>query len=103
MISADTRHDIVVARAVTYTLSGVVFEVTPSGQAPVEDVDVYCDSCGSADGHTSTHSDAKGFYSFSWAHNGITPLLVGKEGYLALTTTPTVNGDTRFDIEVRRR
>lgn len=99
---------------VTYTLSGVVFEITPTGRVPVEDVELYCDSCGSPVGHTSTFTDADGFYSFSWAHNGVHPLLVWKAGYDVLDPTrtladgrafrnATVNGDTRFDIEILRR
>jgi hypothetical protein len=103
LLSGDTRLDILVDRVVTYTLSGVVFEMTPSGRTPVGDVGLYCDSCGSPDGHTSTRSDSSGFYSFSWAHNGITLLLVGKDGYVAISATATVNGDTRLDIEVTRR
>lgn len=81
---------------------------------PVEGVQLYCDSCGSPDGHTFTSTDANGFYSFSWARNGVHPLLVWKDGYVVVDPTgmlsdgtgvknATVNGDTRFDIEVVRR
>ena len=42
-ISGDTQLDIVVGRVVTYILSGVVYEVTATGPAPVEGVNVYCD------------------------------------------------------------
>ena len=45
-ISGDTRLDIRIVRRVPYTLSGVAYEVTPTGSSPVEDVSVYCDSCG---------------------------------------------------------
>jgi hypothetical protein len=98
----------------TYTLSGVVSELTPAGQVPVQDVRLYCDSCGSPVGHTFTSSDVNGFYSFSWAQNGVHPLLVWKEGYDVIDPTrtladgravknATVNGDTRFDIQMVRR
>jgi hypothetical protein len=55
------------------TLYGVVFELTPTGQMPLADTQVYCDACGEF-GHTSAFTDANGFYS-----------------------------DTRFDIQLVRR
>jgi len=95
----------------TYTLSGVVTEMSAEGPKPVADVEVYCDSCGSPVGHTFAYPDAQGLYSFSWAANGVHPLLVRKAGYGVTdptTTYPdgtgvrnvTVNGDTRFDIQM---
>jgi hypothetical protein len=98
----------------TYTLSGTVFEVTPAGRIPVEGVEVYCDSCGSPDGHTFVHTDAEGFYSLAWTQNGIRPLLVRKAGYAVRNPTrtfpdgtggtdPLVNGDTKYDFELVRR
>jgi hypothetical protein len=110
-ISGDTRLDIAMVRVVSYTLSGIAFEVTPSGQSPLEGVEVYCDGCGSPEGHTFVNTDKDGFYSFSWAFNGATPLLVRKAGYDVLDTVgsfpgqvvATVKGDTRFDIKLVRR
>lgn len=103
-----------VSGAVTYILSGLIFEMTASGRRPVEAVELYCDSCGSPVGHTFTASDARGRYQFAWSTDGRHPLLVWKDGYaLANSTgsygrevayvTATVNGDTQFDIEVVRR
>ena len=95
-----------------YILSGVVFEMTPSGRAPLAGVEVYCDSCGSPDGHTFVYTDANGFYSLAWAYNGRHPLFVTKTGYQidnpALLDgigriTATVRGDTRFDIQLAKR
>ena len=97
-----------------YTLSGVVSELTAAGKVPAEGVRLYCDSCGSPDGHTFTSSDANGFYSFSWAQNGLHPLLVWKDGYDVIdpagrladgtaVKNATVDGDTRFDIQIVRR
>lgn len=95
------------------TLSGVVFEVTSAGNAPVESVQVYCDACGL--GHASTYTDGNGAYSFTDVQTAVYPLLVAKQGYdLAKPTGPAgggwlgsinvqVNGDTRFDIELVRR
>lgn len=98
----------------TYTLSGVVSELTAAGKVPAEGVQLYCDSCGSPVGHTFTSSDADGFYSFSWAQNGVHPLFVWKDGYDVIDPTDrladgtavksaTVDGNTRFDIQIVRR
>jgi Carboxypeptidase regulatory-like domain len=110
-ISSDTRLDIQLERIVSYTLSGMVFGVTPTGRVPIVGVELYCDSCGSPEGHTFVYSDADGLYSFSWAFNGVTPLFVTKPGYAIVDPTGTsidrlgrlnitVNGDTRFDIQL---
>jgi hypothetical protein len=95
----------------TYTLSGVVSELTSAGTMPAAGVQLYCDSCGSPDGHTFTTSDPNGFYSFSWTRNGVHPLLVWKDGYAVIDPSGTrsngvavtVDGDTRFDIQIVRR
>jgi hypothetical protein len=108
-ISGHTQLDIELP---TYTLSGVVFEGTPTGTAPIEGVEVYCDGCGSPYGHTSSNTDENGLYSFSYTYSGTNPLLIRKAGYgdppgQALGPIPgwlrrqvMVNGDTRFDIEL---
>jgi hypothetical protein len=103
-ISADTRLDITVVRVPTYTLSGVVFEVTPAGRVPIAEVSVYCDSCGSPSGHTFVTTDARGFYSFDWTANGSVSLIVEKSGFrLPGGSIATVNGNTQFDIELVRQ
>lgn len=114
-ISGDMRLDIQLERIVGYyTLSGMVYEVTPSGRVPIGGVELYCDSCGSPEGHTFVHTDADGLYSFSWAFNGVTPLFVTKPGYAIVDPTGTsidgfgrlnitVSGDTRFDIQLAPR
>jgi hypothetical protein len=111
-ISGDTRLDIELP---TYTLSGVVFERTPTGTEPIEGVEVYCDGCGAPDGHTSAITDAHGFYSLAYTYSGTNPLLIRRNGYGDppgqppgtvrgyLSRQPMVNGDTRFDIELVRR
>jgi hypothetical protein len=101
------------APAPTYTLSGVVFEMTATGRTPIQEVSVYCDSCGDPLGHTFSDTDANGFYSFSWTANGRTALIVRKDGYRLAGDLPAgpvdgwivaaVDGDTRFDIELVRR
>jgi hypothetical protein len=96
----------------TYSLSGVVFEANAAARVPIEGVEVYCDSCGSPDGHTFVYTDANGFYRLEWAANGVHPLFVTKESYRHPNGAPlddhgriraTVNGDTRFDVELVRR
>jgi hypothetical protein len=106
-IAGDTTLDIEVERIVSYTLSGVVFELGEAGRVPIAGVELYCDNCGSPQGHTFAYTDANGFYSFSWTFNGSTPLFVTKPGYAIVGPTDalgrvhvTVNGDTRFDIQL---
>lgn len=112
-MDGDVQLELRLERVVTYTLSGVVFEITPAGQVPIEGVEVYCDSCGSPDGHTFVYTDANGFYSLSWTLNGVHPLFVRKVGYEIFDPTgklrdalgrigATVRGDTRFDIQLAR-
>ena len=102
VISGDTRLDLQITQRLPYTLSGVVFEMTATGPARVEGVDIYCDACGQF-GHTWLTTDGNGFYSFSGVYNGLTPLLVRKEGYVAGRRDATVSGDTRFDIQIVRQ
>jgi len=112
-LDGDMRFDIQIVRHGGYTLSGVVSEVTSTGLMPVEQVQVYCDSCG-PQGHTFAYTDAEGFYSFSEVQVGGHQLQVTKEGFRLLDlsgTFPggtefknaTVNGDTRFDLRLVRR
>lgn len=114
VITADAQLDVRISPVSTYILSGVVFEITPSGRVVVEDVHLYCDSCGSPVGHTFTSSDAEGHYSFAWSMNGVHQIQVWKDGYALMRPDGTygklteyvnakVNGDTQVDIEVVRR
>ena len=105
------------------SLSGIVIEMTATGDRPIKDVSVYCDACGAV-GHTWSYTDSSGRYSFSgdlgqrggvWLPAGAKiPLLVKKEGYAVVGAETTfadgtgsrnviVNGDTRFDILLVRR
>jgi Carboxypeptidase regulatory-like domain len=111
-MTGDTQLDIRLDRMASYTLSGVVFEITEAGRVPLKGVEVYCDSCGSPDGHTFVQTDANGFYSLAWAINGVHPLFVTKPGYEIVDRAlldglgrirATVDGDTRFDVELVRQ
>jgi len=107
-IGGDTQVDVHISRLPAFTLSGIVYETTPAGRVSVPEVEVYCDSCGSPDGHTFATTDSDGAYRFEWSMNGATPLYVRKAGYRLAAGTgaqviATVNGDTRFDIELVRQ
>jgi hypothetical protein len=89
--------------------------MTPTGNAPVEGVMLYCDTCGPV-GHSDRITDGAGAYSFEEVANG-RPLLMlsSKPGYNLFrpdATGPagwmggiiaTVRGDTRFDIQLVRQ
>lgn len=103
------------------TLSGVVYEETPSGRLPIPHASVYCEPCDEGT-HAFATTDDSGFYSFTgvWTDAGHFPtrILVSKDGYTdpAGLPVPTpgnpsgpgwrevvVTGDTRFDMELVRR
>lgn len=101
-------------RSAPNTLSGIVYESTAAGPVAISGVEVYCDGCGSPDGHTFANTGSDGRYSFSWTYDGLVPLLVRKDGYAVVgasqtfpdgtgTRVATVNGDTQFDIQLSRR
>jgi len=108
------------------SLSGVVYESTPTGRVPIPGARVYCELCGT-ETHTFTTADASGFYIFPgdlasgggvWLSGRPTPVFVENRGYRDPTGLPPfpgvcppgfscrevlINGDTRFDIELVRR
>ena len=106
------------------TLTGFVFESTPTGRRPLDGVDV-----ANGEGNYAT-TDANGFYSIRplwvcpcpaqpWVGPGTTFLWVTRDGYTDPPGTPDsvfgpalgragtrdvrIDGDTRFDIELVRR
>jgi len=113
-MTSDMKLDIYLERIESHVLSGVVFEITEAGRVPIEGVELYCDSCGSPDGHTFVNTNADGFYSLEWTMNGVHPLFVRKAGYEIFDPTgtlrdpygrisATVRGDTVFDVQLVRR
>lgn len=107
------------------SLSGVVYELTPTGRTPIAGALVYCEPCGEAT-HTFATADENGFYHFSgdlargggvWVAAGVpTPIAVGPyntafkdpPGLPAVRHGPgwrevLIDGDTSFDIELVRR
>jgi len=98
-IDGDTRLDVQVAYRSTFTLSGVVSEVTPNGLAPVEGVKVY-DSYF----HAETTTDTNGVYRFEGPFGGLSDSFgFTKEGYQTATRDVTINGNTRLDVQLARR
>ena len=112
-MTGDTELDIRLERIESYVLSGVVFEITDAGRVPLEGVELYCDSCGSPDGHTYVYTSADGFYSLEWTANGVHPLFVTKAGYEIFDPngmrdaigriSATVRGNTTLDVQLVRR
>ena len=118
-----------VADVTNVTLSGVVYEMTPTGRVPIEGVRVtdYFHVYPAPNGVTDSH----GFFSFRpvwvcpcswapWVDAGITSIWVDKDGYQLPAGQPAsifdkavvkdsrlrdvkINGDTRLDIELVRR
>jgi hypothetical protein len=102
-IQGDVRLDIEVVPSASYTVSGVVFEVTPSGRAPLEGVYV----TGSWDYPVTT--DSNGTFRLCAAsecrfYNGDSfGLSASKAGYQSHGRTVTVRGDTILEIQLVRQ
>ena len=108
------------------SLSGVVYELTPTGRRPIPKAYVYCEAC-SEQTHMFVLADEGGFYQFSgdvasgggvWLTPGVpTDVAVGGSynpdyedppGLTRARRGPgwrevLIDGDTRFDIELVRR
>jgi hypothetical protein len=107
------------------SLSGVVYELTPTGRSPIPKAYVYCEAC-SEQTHMFVLANEGGFYQFSgdvasgggvWLTHGVpTDINVGAtynpdyEDPPGLTPARgrgwrevLIDGDTRFDIELVRR
>ena len=108
------------------SLSGVVYELTPTGRRPIPKAYVYCEAC-SEQTHMFVLADEGGFYQFSgdvasgggvWLIPGVpTDIAVGGSynpdyedppGLTPARRGPgwrevLIDGDTRFDIELVRR
>jgi hypothetical protein len=85
----------------TFTLSGTVTEVTPTGQVPVEGA--WVDRL-VVDGWRAATTDRNGVYSMSGMYDGISTVAASKDGYQQqeVINVP-IQGDTRFDIQLVRR
>ena len=100
----------------TRTLSGFVYEIVEAGEAPIEGVRVYCEPC-TEETHASAYTDKNGFYSFTGVWGTTFSIWVTKDGYgdppgskpnTGFPQGPgwrdvTINGDTRFSIQLARK
>ncbi len=112
------------------SLTGRVYELTDTGPVGIAGASVYCEACGLKT-HAWATADSNGFYSFSgdlangggvWLSSGfLTAIGVEHTGYqdpaglpplrgplFVIPTGPgwrevSVEGDTRFDIQLERR
>ena len=83
----------------TFTLSGLVTEMSPAGPVPVEGAYVARAAVG---GWQSAKTDKDGFYAIPGLFNASREVESGKSGYVTLKRTVIVSGDTRLDITLTR-
>jgi hypothetical protein len=81
------------------TLSGVVSEMTPKGQAPVEGAEVWRLA---GYGWRFATTDENGLYRIQGLYDGTDRVVTSKDGYLKQETAVTIHGDTRYDVELVR-
>ena len=85
----------------TFTLSGIVTEVTAGGVVrPVAGVVVYR---AVTTGWQESTTDAKGSYQIHGLNDGTEEVSAIKDGYQTTEDSVTVKGDTRFNIRLSRR
>jgi hypothetical protein len=83
----------------THTLSGVVTEMTASGPAPVAKAHISIPFGG---GHREAQTDASGVYTLNGLPRGTHAVSFSKSGYVAVTRTLSLSGDSRVDVELIR-
>ena len=82
---------------------------------PIQGAEVYCEPCGEGT-HTFAYTDSKGFYTFTGVWGNQFSIWVRNDGYQdppgpmnkGFPSGPgwrdvTINGDTRFDVQLVRR
>ena len=84
----------------TPTMSGLVTELTPAGPVPLSGVNVYRLV---TTGWRNATTDIHGLYSIPGLIEGTATVSVQKEGYETQSSTVTIAGDSRFDIQLVRR
>ena len=97
------------------TLAGEVFEIVQGREVPVEGAWVYCELC-TEETHAGMYTDNKGAYAFAGVWDKFFWISVTKPGYQdprgpTKTGLPdghvrrdvTINGDTRFNVELARK
>ena len=92
----------------TYTLSGVISEVTPSGRVPIEGVLVEVVSCDAHDRACapvqSATTDPNGSYRLpEFPASQARWVWLSKNGYRADELSVTITTDTRLDVDLARQ
>jgi hypothetical protein len=83
----------------TFTLSGMVTEMTTAGLAPVERADVWFPL---SSGYRETSTGTSGLYTIYGVAKGRYAVSVSKSGFAKQTAEVVVDGDTRFDVTLVR-
>jgi hypothetical protein len=86
----------------TYTQSGVVTEMTETGQTPLENAGVWRLNDEDSGWRAGT-TDKNGFYEIHGLYDGSKEVTVNKAGYEQVKRVVSINGDTRFDAQLVRR
>ena len=97
MVSGDTQLDIQMVPYPRYTLSGVVFETTREGQAPVAGVWLHW-----SEEHLDAVSDANGFYRLD-VLKGTSTLWASKDGYMDRAMVVAISSEMRVDVALTTR
>ena len=84
----------------SYTLSGFITAVTPSGVTPLEGVRVARDY---SSGWQGTTTDNSGFYEIHGLYEGTHAVLAWQEGYRTETRSLSISGDRRVDFQLLPR
>jgi hypothetical protein len=84
----------------TYTLSGVVSEATPAGPVALEGVSVFL---GFGTGWRSGVTDQNGMYQIHGLDDGAATLEIQALAYETVRRGVSINGNTRFDVQLIRR
>jgi Carboxypeptidase regulatory-like domain len=84
--------------AVTYTLSGVVSEMTPTGPVPIQGAVVVQRNAVS----TQAVTDANGRYILTGLSTSSYTVSISMDGFMIETKGVTMTGDTQLDIRLER-
>ena len=84
-------------------LSGFVFEIAQGVKVPIERAWVYCERCGE-ETHAGMWTDKQGFYNFKGVWGYAFPISVSKDDYQDRGWRDVIlDGNTRFDVELKRK
>ena len=86
----------------TYTLTGVISEMTDDGLIPVEGADVWRTN-EELTGSQVVRTGQNGVYVLGGLYDGGQAITVTKDGYQTVKAVVAVEGDTRFDSQLVRR